>query len=146
MNLLISCCSKGHPTVWSGVIDSIPTLCWAIVVIVTLYAILKRIIIPIIESYHGHILKLKQLQYAHEESLKKQSFEHEKFWALFKQMERPAEEKIKELQKELENLKRQKDNLEKGQSSLDKDKFEFEKKLLEEKVKIYEDIIKHCGK
>lgn len=142
MNLLISCCPKTHPTVWSGVIDSIPSLCWGIVALVALFIFFKKLVIPIIDSFQRHTISTKQLQYTHEENLKKESFEHEKFWALFKEIEHPAEE----LKNELESLRKRTTDLENGEKKLEKDKFEQEKTLLEEKLKIYEEFIKKIGR
>lgn len=140
---MILLCSQ---TLWQPVINAIPGICLAIITLVSMYVILKNIIVPIIGDGRKHAIDIKNLQYSHEENLKKESFEQEKFWALFKQMTFPAEERIKELQNELEELKKQKTNLENSQGDLEKDKSEFEKILLEEKVKMYEEVIKVLGK
>lgn len=142
MKLFLLC----HHTPWQPLINATPGICWAIIALVSLYVILKKIIVPIIGDGQKHAINIKNLQYSHEENLKKGSFEQEKFWALFKQMTGPAEEKIKDLQNELEDLKKKKADLENSQSELEKEKNEFEKTLLEEKVKIYEDVIKQLRK
>lgn len=85
--LFILLCQATSP--WDSVIRSIPSLCWAIIVIVTLYLVLRYIVKPIIAN-------------CHEKAIKEQSFEHEKDWAGFNDTKASTDENLKKEKKELE--------------------------------------------
>lgn len=109
---------------WQNVINSIPHLCWAGIVLIALYLLLKYVVQP----WRSHC--------RHQE-IKEKAFEQEKFWAFFNRMEKPLQEELEKAKKELDGLKKKEDAL----NSLEKEKKEFEKQILEEKIKVYQEII-----
>ena len=130
--ILMNCCHCGrpaNPANWQPVVDAIPCICWGIIMLIALYLILKLIVFPLIKNRH-------------EMKMKDNSFKNEKYWAFYKKIEEPTEEKLSKLQNEVDELKKKEENLDKGKENLKKEKEEFEKQILEEKIKVYQEIIK----
>lgn len=130
--ILMNCCHCGrpaNPANWQPVVDAIPCICWEIIMLIALYLILKLIVFPLIKN-------------CHEMKMKDNSFKNEKYWAFYKKIEEPTEEKLSKLQNEVDELKKKEENLDKGKENLKKEKEEFEKQILEEKIKVYQEIIK----
>ncbi len=85
--LFILLCQATSP--WDIVIRSIPSLCWAIIVIVILYLGLRYVVNPLIAN-------------CHEKAIKEQSYQHEKQWAAFNETKASTDENLKKEKKELE--------------------------------------------
>lgn len=131
MSLLLCCGQNQTVTMdWSPIIKSAPCICWGIICLIALYFLLKYVAAPLIANWH-------------ENWAKTQNFKQEKFWAYYKRMEKPIEDKLGKAQKELDELRQKEDGLDKGRSILEKERAEFDKKILEEKIKVYQEIIKN---
>ena len=109
------------------IIKETKCLLWGIIILVTIYLILKNICMSILIQWL-------------EEKKKQKDFERELKWHLIKDTKKSLE--LQKCKYELDELKTKEKNLNDEKESLKKEKEKFEKDILEAKIKAYNEVIK----
>ena len=98
LGLCHHCCNHVN---WQPVIESIPCICWGILLLFFIYFILRYVASPLISN-------------CNEQKIKKVNYEQEVFWHFQTKLEKDYKKELNDKIKELEDdLKKEKDNREK---------------------------------